>query len=79
MGMKMNAKGRALDGGPLTVCMNDCAIDRGQSSTELAPLCFGLGCAFAEQRWRGYIERNGEIAALVCLEIKHMYSAPAPR
>ena len=77
MGMKMNQTGKALDGGPLAVCLNDCAIDRGQSSTELAPLCFRLGCAFAELRWRGCIEHNGEIAALVRLEIKQMYSFPA--
>lgn len=79
MGMKMNRTGKTLEGGPLAVCMNDCAIDRGQSQAELAPLCFRLGCAFAELRWRGCIESNGEIASLVRLEIKQMYSFNSPR
>lgn len=39
------------DGSPLAVCINDCEIDCGQEKSELAPICFNLGCAFAEMRW----------------------------
>jgi hypothetical protein len=36
---------------PLAVCVNDCRLDCGQSALELAPVCFQVGCAFAEMRW----------------------------
>jgi hypothetical protein len=39
------------DGSPLAVCINDCQLDYGQPSSELAPICFGVHCAFAEMRW----------------------------
>ncbi|HYP27573.1 MAG TPA: hypothetical protein VE262_12720 [Blastocatellia bacterium] len=45
--MKMNDP----DGSPLAVCINDCEIDYGQPGSELAKVCFRLGCAFAEMRW----------------------------
>jgi hypothetical protein len=41
------------DGSPLAVCVNDCEIDYGQPYAELAPVCFQVGCAFAERRWAG--------------------------
>jgi hypothetical protein len=36
---------------PLAVCVNDCRLDCGQSASDLAPVCFQVGCAFAEMRW----------------------------
>ena len=39
------------DGGPLAVCVNDCQLDYGQASSELARICFQVRCAFAEMRW----------------------------
>jgi hypothetical protein len=39
------------DGRPLAVCINDCEIDNGQTRSELEPICFQVGCAFAEMRW----------------------------
>ena len=60
------------DGAPLTVCINDCALDQGQSSEELAPVCFRLGCAFAEARWRGVLASNSDIAYLVSIEGKQL-------
>ena len=39
------------DGTPLAVCINDCEIDRGHSYSDLARICFQVGCAFAEMRW----------------------------
>jgi hypothetical protein len=39
------------DGSPLAVCINDCQLDYGQASSELAPICFRVHCAFAEMRW----------------------------
>ncbi|MFY9609800.1 MAG: hypothetical protein WAU45_14425 [Blastocatellia bacterium] len=38
-------------GAPLAVCINDCRLDCGQGASELAPVCFQVGCAFAEMRW----------------------------
>ena len=38
-------------GSPLAVCVNDCEIDYGQPPSELAPICFRVGCAFAPMRW----------------------------
>jgi hypothetical protein len=48
-------------GAPLAVCINDCAIDHGQAHSELAPMCFRLGCAFAELRWRKGVNENSQI------------------
>jgi hypothetical protein len=45
-------------GEPLAVCINDCRIDYGQGASELAPVCFQVGCAFAEMRW-GRLIGNG--------------------
>lgn len=39
------------DGSPLAVCVNDCQLDYGQPSSELARICFQVHCAFAEMRW----------------------------
>jgi hypothetical protein len=52
-------------GTPLMVCLNDCALDHGQPSSELAPVCFELGCAFAEMRWRSPFEKNEEMATVI--------------
>jgi hypothetical protein len=41
----------AKRGAPLAVCVNDCQLDYGQPASELAPVCFQVGCAFAEMRW----------------------------
>ncbi len=59
-----------LPGTPLAVCINDCAIDQGQSHSELAPMCFRLGCAFAEMRWRKSIETSGEMAIIIRQQIQ---------
>jgi len=37
--------------GPLAVCINDCQLDYGQPNSQLARICFQVGCAFAEMRW----------------------------
>lgn len=58
-----------LPGTPLVVCVNDCAIDHGQAHSELAPMCFRLGCAFAEMRWRKSIETSGEMAMIIRQQI----------
>ena len=63
------------EGAPLTVCVNDCALDYGQPYNELAPVCFRLGCAFAEARWRGVLANNADIAHLVHLEVNQARSA----
>jgi hypothetical protein len=44
------------DGSPLAVCVNDCEIDYGQPYVELAPVCFQVGCAFAERRWVSLVQ-----------------------
>lgn len=54
------------------VCINDCALDHGQSYSELAPVCFRLGCAFAEARWRAVLAKNADIAHLVHIEVKQV-------
>ncbi|HST20252.1 MAG TPA: hypothetical protein VLR90_04010 [Blastocatellia bacterium] len=59
-----------LPGIPLVVCINDCAIDHGQAHSELAPMCFRLGCAFAEMRWRKSIETSGEMAMIIRQQIQ---------
>jgi hypothetical protein len=65
----------APEGAPLTVCINDCAIDCGQPYNELAPICFRLGCAFAEARWRNVLAHNADIAHLVHIEVNQAGSA----
>jgi hypothetical protein len=62
-------------GTPLAVCVNDCAIDHGQSHSELAPICYRVGCAFAEMRWRRSLETSGEIAMVVRQQIHQIVSA----
>jgi hypothetical protein len=66
-------------GAPLAVCINDCAIDQGQSHSELAPICYRVGCAFAEMRWRRSIETSGELALVVRQQINQIVSARAQR
>ncbi|MEK6300656.1 MAG: hypothetical protein AABO41_08050 [Acidobacteriota bacterium] len=46
-----NQRAVEATGAPLAVCLNDCWIDYGQGASELAPVCFQVGCAFAEMRW----------------------------
>jgi hypothetical protein len=46
-----NQRAVEVTGAPLAVCINDCYIDYGQRASELAPVCFQVGCAFAEMRW----------------------------
>ena len=53
------------EGAPLVVCINDCALDQGQPSEELAPLCFKLGCAFAEMRWKSSVDKGEDLAIIV--------------
>ena len=45
-------------GAPLAVCINDCRIDYGQGASELAPVCFQVGCAFASMRWGSELPTN---------------------
>jgi hypothetical protein len=59
-----------LPGTPLAVCINDCAIDHGQSPSELAPMCYRLGCAFAEMRWGKSIETSGEMAMIIRQQVQ---------
>ena len=70
---------KSPDGAPLTVCVNDCALDHGQPYSELAPICFRLGCAFAEARWRTVLAKNADIAHLVHIEINQARSILRPR
>jgi hypothetical protein len=53
------------EGIPLSVCINDCQLDYGQSDRQLAPLCFHLGCAFADMRWGSQWQANAEEKAPV--------------
>ncbi|HKP85784.1 MAG TPA: hypothetical protein VJZ26_06795 [Blastocatellia bacterium] len=66
-------------GAPLAVCVNDCAIDHGQKPSELAPICFRLGCAFAEMRWRSSIENSGETAMIIRQQINQIVMARSHR
>lgn len=52
------------DGTPLAVCINDCEIDRGHSYSELARICFQVGCAFAEMRWGKVTGKSREFKIL---------------
>ena len=49
-------------GAPLAVCINDCRIDCGQGASELAPVCFRVGCAFAEMRWGSLSDQYRSVA-----------------
>lgn len=53
-------------GAPLAVCINDCRIDYGQAASELAPVCFKVGCAFAGMRWGSEFETTDEPGNLPC-------------
>ncbi|HVG18695.1 MAG TPA: hypothetical protein VNI02_06550 [Blastocatellia bacterium] len=61
-------------GSPLMVCLNDCALDQGQPPSELAPVCFELGCAFAEMRWKSSVEKSDEMAAALPRQTFRIYS-----
>lgn len=61
-------------GRPLMVCLNDCALDHGQPSSELAPVCFKLGCAFAEMRWKSSVEKSDEMAHALPQQTFQIYS-----
>jgi hypothetical protein len=67
------------EGAPLTVCVYDCALDCGQPYAELAPVCFRLGCAFAEARWRTVLAKNADLAHLVHIEAYQTRPAMHPR
>jgi hypothetical protein len=54
----MNQRTVEASGAPLAVCINDCQIDCGQEASELAPVCFQVGCAFAGMRWGSLIDAN---------------------
>lgn len=77
--MSKCAKQKELFGAPLAVCVNDCAIDHGQSPSDLAPICFRLGCAFAEMRWRSSIESSGEFALVIRQQIHQIVAARSHR
>jgi hypothetical protein len=62
------------EGAPLMVCLNDCALDHGQPSEELAPLCFKLGCAFAEMRWKSSVEKDEEMTITIPQQNFQIYS-----
>ena len=62
------------EGAPLAVCINDCALDCGQPYSDLAPVCFRLGCAFAEARWRTVLANNADLAHLVHIEVNQARS-----
>jgi hypothetical protein len=70
---------QAPEGAPLTVCVYDCPVDRGQPYRDLAPVCFRLGCAFAEARWRTVLTNNADLAHLIHIEIDHARPALHPR
>jgi hypothetical protein len=52
-------------GAPLVVCINDCALDHGQPSSELAPVCYKLGCAFAEMRWKAPANKSEDMGVII--------------
>lgn len=54
----MNQRTVEALGAPLAVCINDCHIDCGQEASELALVCFKVGCAFAAMRWGSLIAAN---------------------
>ena len=67
------------EGAPLKVCVYDCALDHDQPYSELAPVCFRLGCAFAEARWGRMLEINNDLAHIVHIEVNRAGSLLHPR
>jgi hypothetical protein len=67
------------EGAPLKVCVYDCALDYGQPYSELAPVCFRLGCAFAEARWHTMLIKDSDLAHIVHIEINQADSLSHPR
>ncbi len=67
--MMISATSNPPEGAPLMVCVYDCALDYGQPDNELAPICFRLGCAFAEARWQTALAKNADLAQLVHLQV----------
>jgi hypothetical protein len=59
--MTKRVKANDPGGSPLAVCINDCEIDYGQPGSDLAKVCFKLGCAFAEMRWGNKLEKTGTL------------------
>lgn len=60
----MNQRTVEASGAPLAVCVNDCQIDCGQQASELALVCFKVGCAFAGMRWGSLIDATAQCATL---------------
>jgi hypothetical protein len=60
----MNQRTVEALGAPLAVCINDCQIDCGQEASELALVCFKVGCAFAEMRWGSLLDTNEPFTTL---------------
>jgi hypothetical protein len=65
---------KGTEGAPLMVCINDCALDHGQPYEELAPVCFKLGCAFAEMRWKNSVDKAEEMAMAMTQQTFQIYS-----
>jgi hypothetical protein len=74
-----SSSNQLLAGAPLKVCANDCALDDGQPYSELAPVCFRFGCAFAEARWGRMLETNNDLAHIVHIEVNRAGSPLHPR
>jgi len=72
--MKDKKKKGEPDGAPLAVCVNDCQLDYGQPRSQLAPVCFRVGCAFAEMRWGTRTETSGEIILATLQPAFHLVS-----
>jgi hypothetical protein len=64
----------STEGAPLVVCINDCALDHGQPSAELAPICFKLGCAFAEMRWKSSVDKGDDMSITIPQQTFQIYS-----
>ena len=64
------------EGKPLAVCINDCEIDYGQPGSDLAKICFRLGCAFAEMRWGNSLEESDTVNRKV-RSVKHLPEQPS--
>ena len=56
------------------VCINDCALDHGQPAEELAPVCFKLGCAFAEMRWKSFVDKSEGVSITIPQQAFQIYS-----
>ena len=66
------------EGKPLAVCINDCEIDYGQPGSDLAEVCFRLGCAFAEMRWSDSL-KEAETASRKARPVKPLPGRPSDR